>query len=51
MTTVSMVFERATKSGKISSETKLKLPSNSANITPSYDLLLIYVVLLNNIKY
>ena len=47
----SMVFLALTKSGKISLETKLELWSNSTNITSSCDILLIYVVLLNNIKY
>ena len=46
-----MVFEGATKSGKISSETKLELRSNSINATSSCDILLIYVVFLNNIKH
>jgi len=44
-------FERTTKSGKISLGTKLGLRSNSANATPFYDLLLIYVVSLNNVKH
>jgi len=44
-------FEHATKSGKISSETKLNLRSNSANVKPSCDLFLIYVMSLNNIKH
>ena len=43
--------KRATTSGKISLEIKLELRLNSANATSSSDLLLIYVVLLNNIKY
>jgi len=44
-------FERATKSVEISSGTKLELRSNSTNATPSCDLLLIYVVSLNNVKH
>jgi hypothetical protein len=44
-------FEHATKSGKISSRTKLGLQSNSVNVTLSCDLLLIYVLSLNNIKH
>jgi len=44
-------FERAIKSGKISSGTKLKLRLNFINTTSSCNLLLIYVVLLNNIKH
>ena len=40
-----------TTSGKISSGIKLELRSNSANATLSYDLLLIFIVLLNNIKH
>ena len=43
-------FERTTNSGKISLETKLGLQSNSVNVTPSCDLLLIYVASLNNVK-
>jgi len=46
-----MIFERAIKSGKISSEIKLELRSNSTNATSSCDVLLIYIVLLNNIKH
>ena len=44
-------LKRATTSGKISSGTKFGLRSNSANATLSSDLLLIYVVSLNNVKY
>jgi hypothetical protein len=40
-----------TTSGKISSGTKLELRSNSANATLSCDLLLIYIVSLNNVKH
>jgi hypothetical protein len=43
--------ERATTSSKISSGTKLGLRSNYTNITSSYDLLLIYIVPLNNVKH
>jgi len=43
-------YERTTKSGKISSGIKLGLRLNSANATSSCDLLLIYIVSLNNIK-
>ena len=50
-TTVFMFFECAIKSGKISSEIKLELRSNSTNATSSCDFLLIYVVLLNNTKH
>ena len=50
-TIVSMFFERATKSSKISSGTKMTLRSNFTNVTPSCDLLLIYIVSLNNIKH
>jgi hypothetical protein len=46
-----MVFWGVTKSGKISLEIKLELQSNSTNATSSCDVLLIYVVLLNNIKH
>jgi len=44
-------FERATTSGKILLETKLKLRSNAVNVTSLCDILLIYVVSLNNIKH
>ena len=37
--------------GKISSRTKMRLRSNSANVTSSCDLLLIYIISLNNIKH
>ena len=47
----SWFFERAKKSGKISSEIKLELRLNSTNAMSSCDLLPIYIVLLNNIKY
>ena len=50
-TIVSWFFKRTTKSCKILSETKLELRSNSTNVTSSCDLLLIYAVLLNNIKH
>jgi len=43
--------KRATISGKISLEIKLGLQSNSTNITSSSDLILIYIVLLNNMKH
>jgi hypothetical protein len=46
-----MVFWRASKSTKISSEIKLRLWSNSINVTSSCDLFLIDTVSLNNIKY
>ena len=41
----------ATKSGKISSGTKLGLRSNYVDATSSCDLLLIYVMSLNNVKH
>jgi hypothetical protein len=44
----SWFLKRATTSDKISSRIKLRLRSNSANTTSSYDLLLIYVVLNTN---
>jgi hypothetical protein len=47
----SWFFERTTKSSKISSKTKLELLSNSANAMPSFDLLLIYIMSLNNAKH
>ena len=47
----SWFLKRATTLGKISSGTKLGLRSNSVNATPSSDLFLIYVVLLNNVKH
>jgi hypothetical protein len=43
-------FEYKIKSNKISSGTKLKLRSNFANTMPSCDLLLIYVMSLNNVN-
>jgi hypothetical protein len=44
-------FKHTTKLGKISSKTKLELLSNYANAMPSFDLLLIYIMSLNNVKH
>ena len=44
-------FKRVTTSSKISSGTKLGLKLNSENATSSNNLLIIYVVSLNNIKH
>jgi hypothetical protein len=43
--------KRATTSSKISSGINLKLQSNSTNVTLSSDILLIYVMSLNNVKH
>jgi len=43
--------KRATILGKILSEIKLELRSNFTNVTLSNDLLLIYIVSLNNMKH
>jgi hypothetical protein len=43
--------KHATILGKILSEIKLGLRSNSTNITSSNDFLLIYIMLLDNVKH
>jgi hypothetical protein len=47
----SWFLKRTTTSGKISPGTKLGLQSNSANAASLSDILLIYVVSLNNVKH